>query len=183
MRKQIKLIDAEKLAQLEKQVKAARDRYKPLFEMYSSLNQQITAARALKNKSLNAMLRSQADSMKIAVQLARQDIKAKVDALKAAKALAAQKMKKLREILAGADPLEIEIKAQKSAISSAKKRASSSWTAFTQAVKKLEASASYDSFSSVVSYNRQVTYQKQNIQTLEKRISDIIAKAKKQLAA
>jgi hypothetical protein len=182
LRKQIKLIDAEKLKQLENQVKAARDRYKPLFEMYSSLNQQITAARALKNKSLNAILRSQADSMKIAVQLARQDIKAKVDALKAAKALASQKMKKQREILAGADPLEIEIKAQKSAISSTKKRAFSSWTAFTQAVKKLEASAAYGSFSSVVSYNRQVTYQKQNIQTLEKRISDIISNAKKQLA-
>lgn len=182
LRKQIKLIDAAKLEQLENQVKATRDRYKPLFEMYSSVNQQITAARAFKDKNLNAFLRSQADSMKIAVQIARQDIKAKEEALKTAKTLTAKKMKTLRDILAGADPLEIEIRAQKSAISSTKKRASSSWTTFTQAVKKLEASSTYDSFSSVVSYTRQAAYQKQNIQTLENRISDIIAKAKKQLA-
>ncbi|MFC5653135.1 hypothetical protein ACFPYJ_29295 [Paenibacillus solisilvae] len=182
LRKQIKLIDAAKLQQLEQQVQAARDRYKPLFETYNSVNQQITAARLLKDKRLNAFLRSQADGLKIAVQLARQDIKVKEDALKAAKALASQKIKKLRDVLAGADPLEIEIRAQKSAVSSSKKQASTSWTTFTQTVRKLDASGTYQTFSSVIRYNRQITAQKQNIQTLEKRISDIIAKAKKQLA-
>ncbi|BBH22912.1 hypothetical protein Back11_42570 [Paenibacillus baekrokdamisoli] len=181
LRKQIKLIDAAKIQQLEKDVTAIRERYKPLFASYAALNQQITAARLLKDKDLNALLRSQADLMKIAVQLARQEIKTKEAALKAAKAQVAQKTKVIRAALAEADPLQIEIRAQKSAISATKKRASASWTSFTQAVRKAEASTTLGSFSSVVSDYRMINTQKQNVLTLEKRVNDKIVKAKKLL--
>lgn len=182
LRKQIKLIDAAKLQQLKKDLDAIHERYKPLLDSYAALNKRIEAAKLLKDKNLNALLRSEADVMKIAVQLARQQIHTKEDALRIAKAQAAQKTKLVRASLAEADPLQIEIRVQKSAISTSKKRASSSWNSFTQAVRQAEVSATYESFSSVVSNYRMIITQKQNVLALEKRVNNKIARAKEQLS-
>lgn len=181
LRRQIKQIDADKLNKLEIQVNQTRDRYKPLFALYTSLNKQIAAAKPLKNKVLNAMLRLQADSMKTVYQLARQDIRTKENALKAAKDSAAKTIKKIRETLADIDPINVQIKAERSATNTPRKRVSTEWINFKYAVKKSDAKSTLDSLTTLVPLSHQIVYQKQKIHTLEKKISDTILKAKAQI--
>lgn len=66
--KQVKMIDADKIAKLEAAAKQAKDKYKPLFSMYTSINQQVKTANKLKNKQLSSALKAQADTMKVAVK-------------------------------------------------------------------------------------------------------------------
>jgi hypothetical protein len=181
LRKQIKQIDADKLKQLDMQVKQARERYKPLFALYTSLNQQIAAAKPLKNKELNALLRMQADSIKDAVQLARADIRIKEAALKTAKESAASTIKRIRGTLDEIDPVKVRIKAEKSSVSRVQKSISPVWKGFTQAVKKGDAKGTQNMLETVVALSRQIIVVKQRIHTLEFKISEIINKAKAQI--
>ncbi|MBP1994052.1 hypothetical protein [Paenibacillus eucommiae] len=181
LRKQIKLIDAEKLSKLEIQVNQTRERYKPLFALSTSINQQIKTAKSLKNKNLNTFLQAQATSIKIAVQLARQDIKAKESALKSAKDSTAKTIKRLRGMLAETDPIHVQIKAERSKITVPKKNISTEWKNFNQAIKKSNATSSLNSLTSLVTHSRQVNGYKQKIHTLELKIGDIIIAARAQL--
>jgi hypothetical protein len=181
LRKQIKLIDADKLSRLEAHVKQARDRYQPLFTLYASLNQQITAAKPLRNKQLNAILRSQADVMRVSVQLARQDIRSKEAALQAAKTNRAVTVKRIKDTLDRIDPLHIRIQAEKSAAASPKKRLSAEWTDFTRTVTKGDAKRANDSLTALIPLARQLVEQKQKQYTLETKIADILRTAKAQL--
>ncbi|QYR21471.1 hypothetical protein KZ483_28070 [Paenibacillus sp. sptzw28] len=181
LRKQIKLIDTDKLNRLDQQAKQARERYKPLFALYTSLNQQIAAAKPLKNKELNAVLRMQADSVQSAIQLARADIRLKEAALKTAKESAAKTIKLIRGTLAEIDPVKARIKAEKSSVSSIQKSVSPVWKGFTQAVKKNDVKGACNMLASVVSQSRQIVVLKQRVHTLESKISEIINKAKAQI--
>ncbi|WP_409342137.1 hypothetical protein [Paenibacillus sp. MBLB4367] len=183
VRKQLKLIDADKLDKLKKDVEQTKARYKPAMDTYTAMNKQIAAARPLKNKDLNAMLRMQADSLKVAVQLARQDIKLKEASLKKAKDSAASAQKKITDSLKGIDPLEDKIKAERAAASSVKKQADATWKAFTPLVKAGSAKPSSDSLSALGSQFRQIVNHKQTIVSLERKIGDILSNAKAQLPA
>lgn len=182
LRKQIKEIDAEKVNKLQQQVKQAKSRYQPLFDSYAALNKQIAAARRLNNKTLNALLRTQADAMKIAVQAARQDIRNKEQALKNAKDQAAKKKKKMNDTLAGFNPVQVQLKAQRSKVASTKKLVASAIKNANQATKGTAKNAA-DSLSSLVAVSRQLVEQKQRNADLEQKASDIIAKARTQLKA
>ncbi len=181
LRKQIKQIDADKLSKLEIQVKQTRERYKPLFALYDSLNQQTAIAKSLGNKDLYALLRMKADGMKAAVQLARLDMRTKESSLKTAKDSAAKTMKKIRETLADIDPIKVQIKAERSAANMSKKRLSSAWAIFKQTVKKGDAKGTLNSLADSVAHLRQIVLHKQKIHALEKKISDILLKAKGQI--
>lgn len=65
VRKQIKEIDLETVAQLEATVKSCKQHYQPLFDQYNALNKRIKIAKGLKNKTLNTVLQAQGDAMKI----------------------------------------------------------------------------------------------------------------------
>ncbi|KIL37559.1 hypothetical protein SD71_02785 [Cohnella kolymensis] len=181
VRKQIKEIDADKLKKLDTEVKQTRERYKPLFAGYTALNKQISASRKLKNKNLTAALSAQADVMKLAVQLARQDIDAKETALKTAKDSTARTIKTLRDALAAIDPLKVQITAQRSAASLPRKGLSPVWTNFKYAIKKTDAKRTFDSLETLVFLSRQIVQQQQKIHALETRISGIISKVKAQI--
>jgi hypothetical protein len=181
LRKQIRVIDADKLIKLNDQVKQTRERYKPLFDMYASLNQQITVARSMKNKTLNALLRTQADAMKITVQFARQDIHSKEATHKAAKEAAAQSIKAARETLAAIDPFKVQVKAQRNAASLPRTSMSPVWTNFKYAIKKNDAKRTLDSLSTLVMLSRQIVEQQQKIYALEVKITDILVKTKAQI--
>ncbi|WP_373232912.1 hypothetical protein [Cohnella sp.] len=181
LRKQIRVIDADKLGKLEAQVKQTKDRYKPLFALYTSVNKQITIAKSLKNKTLNSLLRAQADGIKLSVQFARQDIKNKENNFKAAKGAAALKIKAARDTLATIDPLKVQIKAQRSAASLPRKSLSPVWTNFKYAIKKSDARSTLDSLAMLVILTRQIMNQQLKIEALEIKISGIITRTKAQI--
>lgn len=181
LRKQIRLIDADMLGKLAAQVQQTKDRYKPLFALYTSVNKQISLARPLKNKTLNSLLRAQADGIKLSVQFARQDIKNKENSLKAAKAATSLKIKAARDMLAAIDPLKVQIKAQRSAASLPRKSLSPVWTNFKYAIKKSDARSTLDSLASLVMLSRQIMDQQLKIDALEIKISGIITRTKAQI--
>ncbi|TFE23376.1 hypothetical protein [Cohnella luojiensis] len=178
LRKQIRLIDADKLSKLGNQVKATKERYKPLFEAYTLVNKQITIARSLKNKALSALLRAQADALKLSVQFAREDIKAKEALYSSAKSATARTIKTARELLEAIDPLKVQIKAQRSAAKLPRSSLAPLWTNFKYAIKKREAKGTLDALSTLVMLARQIVDQQQKIYALEVRIGDIIATTK-----
>jgi len=181
VRRQIMQIDAGQNARLKQQVDDTKARYKPLLDMYTSVNKQIAAAKPLQIKTLNTMLRLQADSLRIPVQLAKQDIKAKESALKTAKSGTTDKQRKVRETLKEIDPLQEKMKAEKSAASEAKKLLEAEWKAFAPLVKQGDADSSTKSLAVLLSRLNQIVDRKTNQYDLEKRISAVIAKARKQL--
>jgi len=181
VRKRIKEIDAVKLRNLDTAVGKAKDRYKPLFEMYTALNKRIELARALKNKLLTSMLRQQADGMKLAVQLAREDIRSKESALKAAKDTANKTIKKIKDALSLMNPVNEQIKAEKTALKSPKERLAAAWKEFGAAARKKDAPASLSALSEAIEQAKRVVGHKKTICDLEKRIGDIIAKAGAQI--
>ncbi|MBE9913873.1 hypothetical protein G8C92_07480 [Paenibacillus donghaensis] len=180
--KQVKTIDADKISKLEQALKQAKDKYKPLMSAYTALNQQIKSAGKLKNKQLSSMLKAQADTMKIAVQIAKADIKNKEKALAAAKSKRSASQKRIRAILSGADPLRIKIKAEKSTAASLNKNIGPMWRGVTQSVKSGDARKIHNDLNTLVSQLRQIQTQKQKILAIENQISSILQNAKSQLA-
>ncbi|WP_221469421.1 hypothetical protein [Cohnella nanjingensis] len=182
VRKLVSRIDADKIAKLDAQVKQAKERYKPLFANYAALNDKISAVRPLKNKELNALLKLQASTMKVSVQLARDEIRVKEAALKAAKASASAGAKKVRTALAETDPLKTRIQSEKSAASAAKKSFAAVWKTFNAAVKKQDAKGASDSLATLLTLARQTNDAKAKQHGLEQKIAETIAKSKSLLA-
>jgi hypothetical protein len=178
VRKQIKLIDADKLIKLDTQVKQTKERYKPLFDSYTSLNKQIDVARILKNKELNSLLRSQADVMKIAVQLARQDIRNKEDMFKTAKDSMTKNAKKLRADLSDIDPIKVKIKSERSQMDKSKQRFTSEWKTLNSSVKKGDAKSILSSLTSLIATAKQVNEHKLTIYGYEDKINGILLSVK-----
>ncbi|XEC94746.1 hypothetical protein AB6A23_26250 [Paenibacillus tarimensis] len=181
VRKRINEIDSAKIARLEAELVRTKDRYKPLFALYESLKQQLKTVKAMKNKEMTSVLRTQVDNVKAAVHLAKQDIRAKEAALKAAKSARAQTKKRIRSILADINPVKVKIKAEKSNVSRIKKQFTAETKLLNQAVRKGEVTASMNSFSRLLRSMRLIIGHKSNILSYEQRISAIIAKALAQL--
>jgi uncharacterized cupredoxin-like copper-binding protein len=181
LRKKIKDIDADKIIKLEDQVKQTKAKYQPLFTTYSSLTKQATAAKSLKDKTLYKALRGQADVLKITVDLARQDIRAKETSLKTAKTDKSRKATQVRSILSEIDPLKTKIKSERSLQSTPNKSITTEWTNFKGAAKKGDADRSSDSLARLLTLSGQVSTYKQNIYNLEVKISAVLGRAKLQL--
>ncbi|MDI4648576.1 hypothetical protein [Cohnella hashimotonis] len=176
-KQRIKDIDAAEIAKLDGQVKTAQAKYKPLFDGYTSLNKRIEAARKLKNKELNAALKLQADIMKVTIQLARDDIRAKKDKLKLAKSAAALKAKRAKEPLASIDGLKTRIQAEKKAASAAKQAGKTLWSSFNASAKKNAPRDALSDLSGLLKLAGQINAAKQNQYVLEQKIADAIARA------
>ncbi|MNH98279.1 hypothetical protein D3C73_509980 [compost metagenome] len=179
-RQRLKEIDTINLNKLEQEVKAIREKYASLFQAYESLNKQLSVARSLKNKWLTTLLSTQAESMKTAVQLARLHIRSKDDALQAAKVAKSKTVKQVRLTLADIEPLETQIKAAKSTISTINKQFNTEGAIVKQAIKSKDAGRTLDGLTRMLSYLRQVTEQKQKTVGYHQKITAIIAKADKQ---
>lgn len=182
-KQRIKDIDATDIAKLDTQVKAAQAKYKPLFDGYTALNKRIEAARKLKNKDLNAALKLQADIMKVTVQLARDDIRAKQDKLKLAKSAAAAKSKRAKEPLASIDGLKTRIQAEKRAASAAKQAGRTLWSSFNASAKKNAPRDASTALAGLLKIAGQINEAKQNQYALEQKISEAIARASSLAAA
>lgn len=183
VRKNISGIQGEKIRSLEDQVKSVKSRHQPLFDTYSTLSRQVTAANRLKDKSLYKVLRRQADAMKIVVGLARQEIKDKEELLKSAKSQRTDISAKVRSTLADIDPIKSKIKAEKSAASSLDKQVSTEWKNFKAAIRKSEVDRTADTLSRLCTLSSEIVKHKQSIYNFELRIEGVIKKASSQLSS
>jgi hypothetical protein len=183
IRKQLKAIDAAKVEQLEKQVKDAKTKYEPLFTSYTALNKQISASRAAGTKQLTSLLRSQAEAMQPAVQLARGIVRAKEQSLKAAKEERTKKMDKVRAILDDIAPLKVRIQAERSAMKAPAARIGTEWKNFKLAVKKADPNRTSSSLTYLVADFKLVVAKSSAIDELETRIAGVVARAQEQLKA
>ncbi|MDB4867317.1 MAG: hypothetical protein JWR03_1650 [Cohnella sp.] len=181
LRKRISQIDAAKLNNLKIQVEQTKKRYQPMFDLYTSVNRQLAVARKLKNKTFTAVLSTQAEGLKFTTQLAHADIKVKDAALSSARKTASDAMKRVRDTLLTIDPIKVQIKAAKAALSSPKNSRDSVWKTFTQAVKKREAKSASDTFGSLNALSGQLAEQQQKMYAMESRIADIIQRAETQI--
>ncbi|MFD0616013.1 hypothetical protein ACFQZR_00970 [Paenibacillus sp. GCM10027629] len=181
LRQQIQQIGLSERSRLEQLVTQTKAKYQPLFQSYTTLNDRIQAARALKNKELNALLRIQADSMKAAVQLARADIRAKEEVLRAWKSKTAETVKKVRSTLKDMDPIKVQIRAEKSILSSLKKQIPTASRNLTDAVKVTDAKRSIDALTSLTTIIRDINAHQQKIIIYEQKISDILSRVKSQI--
>jgi hypothetical protein len=163
---QIKGIDLVKIDKLKAELEKTKDRYKPVFKAY---------------KAINPLLSSKAKSIKVAVQLARIDIENKEDGLRKAKDAAAKTIKKIRTILADTEPMKVQIKAAKSDVNAQKTHVTHAGRSFNQVVKSNDLKSALESLTILASHSRQIVVQKQNIHTLEIKISEILRKAKAQI--
>ncbi|RXZ82673.1 hypothetical protein EBB07_09235 [Paenibacillaceae bacterium] len=181
LRKQLRQVNSGKLEQLEKQVQQTKVRYQPLFTLYSVLNDQLKSTKPSKDKELNAALKRRVQTMKITVQLAKQDIKAKEQAWKAEKNKTSKLVKSIRLVLTDIDVSKTRIKSEKSAASSKSKEYNSTWKMFNQSVKKSDKRSVATQLNKLTSLSRQISTHKQRIHEQEQKISAVLAKAKAML--
>lgn len=176
-RKTMKEIGTAQIRTLEESVTSAKRKYQPLFDSYTSLNRRITLARKLKDKNLNKLLQTQADIMKTAVSLARQDIRLKQNALSAAKKDKTTKTAKVRSVLNEINLQKTKIRAERSKISTTNKLLSTEWKNFKSAIKKRDADRTLDILGRLQVLSGQILTGKNNIYRQELKISGIIQKA------
>lgn len=177
VRKAITNIDANKISQLDEQVRKAKAKYQPLYTAYTSLNRQVATAKKLKDKSLYKVLKSQADGMKMVVGITRQSVRTKEAALKTAKTARTRKQKQIRNVLGEINSFKTKIKAEKSAISTPNKQLSTEWSNFKAAVKKNDPDRARDTLARLLTLSSQINTKKQNIYNYEMKISSIIQRA------
>ncbi|MBG9793720.1 hypothetical protein ABD76_14955 [Paenibacillus dendritiformis] len=181
IRQQLKRMHEEKLKRLGSQVQESKNKYQPLFDAYSALNKQISAAKIWKNKQLNAALRLQHTGMKPLVQTAREDIRRRQAALKSARQARSDAAKRVRQTLSAIDTVKVQIKKAKSAASTCKSRLSAARSTLTQAARKGDAGASLKALTSMTASARQRNERTRQVFQLEQKIGDIIRKARTQL--
>ncbi|MEF3308967.1 hypothetical protein PV433_08620 [Paenibacillus sp. GYB004] len=182
LRRQIKQLDESHLAELKRRVDDTKARYKPMLDMYTSINQQITTAKKLHSKEWAAILQIQANGMKAAVQLAKQDIRNKEAQLTAAKGQTSAKQKKIRETLTALEPVDVKMRTHREAVTRLNKQVASDWKTFTPHVKQQDAKASSEALSALLSRLRQISDHKRSLYDLEAETTVIINKAKTQLS-
>lgn len=179
--KRIKLIDADKISRLTNELNATRARYEPLLTLYTSLNKRIADARKLKLKELTSMLATQAELMKPATQLAREDIRVREAALKAAKAAAAATVKALKTSLAAITPLHAQTKTAQSVVSGAKKSLPAVVKTMNACVKSGSHDGTLQSLTTLVASSKSIIDQKTRIVGYENQITAIISKVNAQI--
>jgi hypothetical protein len=165
---QIKEVDSTIVANLEADLEKAKDRYRPFLNV---------------STPLTTMFGKKVKLVTTAAQLARIDIQNKQNALKKAKDNKANTVRKIRATLAEIDPLKVQIKSAKSNTSLQKTSMTTAGKSFNQAVKKTDVKSAMDWLTAISSLSRQIVEQKQDMYTIEQKISAILVRAKAQVPA
>ncbi|WP_145415026.1 hypothetical protein [Paenibacillus xylanexedens] len=181
LRKAISNTDAAKLAALQKAVELTQARYEPLFKLYSSLNKQLSAAKALQSKEWSSAIRTQADTLKPLVQLARADIRAKKLSLAEARKRKNNEVKRLRTMLNGTNAVKKQIQTAKKQVSLSRERYSDALRNFKQSLKKGEPVRVLSTLNALVSSAERWTVASQHVHTLEQKVSAIYVKVSQEI--
>ncbi|MGN7411204.1 hypothetical protein [Paenibacillus sp. SAF-068] len=181
LRVEIRQTDDAKIAALTEKVKQTQARYEPLFALYSSVNRQLDAAKAIKNKEWSAAIRTQAETLKPVVQLAREDIRIKKKQLAEARKRKNAEIKRLRAMLTGADTAKKQIQTVKKQASLAKERYSGALQHFKQSAKQDQTSRVLSSLNTLAAAAEKWAGSKQHIHTLEQKVSTTYVKVRQEL--
>ena len=184
LRKEIRKVDEARLARLKAEADQTKAKYQKLLNQYSTVNKQLESARKLKNKTLISLYQAQADVLKIPVQLAKQEIKAKEDAYQNAKRSANDKIGKLRDTLSGIDPVKAQIRSAKSALKPPQDSRWTAWKSFTSTLTKTHRNpkTAASLLASVNDATRQIIRLQHQIYTLESKTAEILRKTELQMA-
>ncbi|WP_336759109.1 hypothetical protein [Paenibacillus sp. USHLN196] len=182
LRVEIRQTDDAKVAALAEQVKQTQARYEPLFALYSSVNRQLDAAKAIKNKEWSAAIRTQAETLRPVVQLAREDIRIKKKELAEARKRKSAEIKRLRAMLAGADSGKKQIQTAKKQASLVKERYANALQQFKQSAKQGQPSRVLSSLNALASAAEKWAGSKQHIHTLEQKVSTTYVKVRQEIA-
>ncbi|WP_222125201.1 hypothetical protein [Paenibacillus xylanexedens] len=182
LRVEIRQTDDAKVAALAEKVKQTQARYEPLFALYSSVNRQLDAAKAIKNKEWSAAIRTQAETLRPVVKLAREDIRIKKKELAEARKRKSTEIKRLRAMLAGADSAKKQIQTAKKQASLAKERYSNALQQFKQSTKQGQTSRVLSSLNALASAAEKWAGSKQHIHTLEQKVSTTYMKVRQEIA-
>jgi hypothetical protein len=183
IRKAITAVDTDPVAKQEAAVQKARSAYEPLYTAYTALTHQASAASKYGSKELAMLIRMQADTLKAAVQLARQQIRIQEDKLKAVRAERTRKINALRKTLSGMDEVTLSIRSRQSAAKVPESAAAAALKDFAAAARKNDASVVAKSLEAMTSYGKQLLAHKQAIVDLELHSAAVAAQVKGQLAA
>lgn len=181
VKKQITNLDATKIALLEQKLSTVKQKYQPLFDSTTLLNKQVGSAKKLKDKTLTKLLQAQADTLKTAGTLARQEIRTREAELKEAKAAKKQKSAEIRKILGEIDTWKAKIKTEKSSISAANKSAATEWSNFKAALKKKDIDRIAGALTRLDTLFAQGLRARKNINSYEVKITAVLARAEGKL--
>ena len=181
LRKRIGQIDAAKLDKLKQACEQAKSHYQKLNELYRSAKQQLAAAKKSKNKLLISVFQAQVNGLKLTVQLAQQDRQSKEATYRTASQAAQAKMKKIRGVLSGIDPIQVQIRAAKTALKAPKNSRSEVWNSFKKSLTKQDAATAIRLLSTVNGLSRQLIDRQQHIYELESKIDGLNRTAETQL--
>lgn len=181
VKKKITDLDSAKIRQLEQKVSTIKQKYQPLFDSSTLANKQLTSAKKLKDKSLTKLLQTQADALKTASTLARQEIRMREAELKEAKAARTRKSAEIRKTLGEMDTWKAKIKIEKSSISAANKSAATEWSNFKAALKKKDTDRIAGALTRLDTLFSQGLKSRKNINAYEIKIAEVLAKAEGKL--
>ncbi|KAA8783199.1 hypothetical protein EC604_04980 [Paenibacillus amylolyticus] len=181
LRKAIRNTDAAKLAALQQTVELTQARYEALFKLYSSLNKQLSAAKSLQSKEWSSAIRTQAETLKPLVQLAREDIRVKKRSLAEARKRKNNEVKRLRTMLNGTNAVKKQIQTAKKQVSLSRERYTDALRNFKQSLKKGEPVRVLSTLNALVSSAERWTVASQHIHTLEQKVSAIYVKVSEEI--
>jgi hypothetical protein len=173
----IKQLNAEKLAALKSGSTEARERYKPIFTLQTSLNKQLTVARKLKNKPLIEALEAQLSVVKASALIARGDIRLKDEAYAKVKEATAKTANSVRNVLKEVSLEQAKIRSEKTASAETGRQIAADSKTLTASLKNKDAAETLRSLSALVTSSTQIINQKTRIQQSEQKISTLLAKA------
>ncbi|WP_342554507.1 hypothetical protein [Paenibacillus sp. FSL R7-0652] len=181
LKKRIRDTDAAKLAALQETLEHTQARYEPLFQLYTSLNKQRSAAKAVQNKEWSAAVRAQTDKLKSIVQLAREDIRAKKKDLAEARKRKNTEVKRLRTMLKGTGTVKKQIQTARKQVSLSRERYSNVLRSFKQTLKKGQPARVLNALGSVVSSAERWASANRNLYTLEQKVTAIYVKVSQEI--
>jgi hypothetical protein len=173
----IKQLNAEKLAALKSGSTEARERYKPIFTLQTSLNKQLTVARKLKNKPLIEALEAQLSVVKASALIARGDIRLKDEAYAKVKEATAKTANSVRNVLKEVSLEQAKIRSEKTSSAETGRQIAADSKTLTASLKNKDAAETLRSLSALVTSSTQIINQKTRIQQSEQKISTLLAKA------
>lgn len=181
VKKNITELDSAKIRQLEQKVSTVKQKYQPLFDSSALANKQLASAKKLKDKALTKLLQTQANGLKTACTLARQEIRTREAELKEAKAARTRKSAEIRKILGEIDTWKARIKTEKSSISAANKSSATEWSNFKAALKKKDTDRIAGALTRLDTLFSQGLKSRKNINAYEVKIAEILTKAEAKL--
>lgn len=173
----IKQLNADKLASLKSGSAEARERYKPIFTLQTSLNKQLTVARKLKNKPLVEALEAQLSVVKASALIARGDIRLKDEAYAKVKTATAKTANSVRNVLKEVSQEQAKIRSEKTASAETGRQIAADSKTLTASLKNKDAGESLRSLSALTTSSAQIISQKSRIKNSEEKISTLLGKA------